>query len=149
MREVKLIKIGDILKSGHGLYKDVSIGQSVLSFISVNRQGIDTDYLREKFDSIFECGYYPFVKGYDTSSIYDYGVFDQDNTIKNGFIDDNLQLEVDSVFRFSPKDGTNYSWSTSKINYVISDDIFITRNSVYLIYDSILVRQDRLKKLGI
>lgn len=43
----------------------------------------------------------------------------------------------------------NSSWHTSVVVDVISDNLFITKNSVYLLYDKSVDRDNKLKELGI
>lgn len=43
----------------------------------------------------------------------------------------------------------NSSWQTSKIELIISDNILITKNSVYAIHDVSTLRDQKLKGLGI
>lgn len=40
-------------------------------------------------------------------------------------------------------------WTTSLIKYILSDNIFITNNSVYAIHDLIKMRNDKLNIIGI
>ena len=51
-----------------------------------------------------------------------------------------------------PKIGESYgvgNWYTSTVNYIIDDNILITRNSVYAIHDISKIREKLLNDLGI
>lgn len=43
----------------------------------------------------------------------------------------------------------NSSWHTSAVVDIISNDLFITKNSVYLLYDKSIDRDNKLRELGI
>ena len=146
MREIKLIKIGPV---NNGIRYDD--GKSTISYLNVNRSKLDNIYIEDNFNSIFNNSSFPFIRGevinydytYNPNNIYSSVDWDEE-TIKNGKIDDDFSIEIDGVFAFSDK-----HWRTSKIKYIISDNLFITFNSVYLIYDDTIVRDSKLAKLGI
>jgi hypothetical protein len=40
-----------------------------------------------------------------------------------------------------------YTWVTSTVQYIITNNIFITKNSVYLLIDKSMLRDDKLNKI--
>lgn len=132
---VKIIKIGSVVKS-------FTKGQSDL--IELYRGSIN-DY------------YIDIIKRYSISeneSLFEFIYSNKDSV--------NIKYsELDIKLHKFPKVGENTTgiilksnqycgsiqWSSTTVNYIIDDKIFITKNSVYAIYDLSEVRDSKINKL--
>lgn len=142
--EVELIKIGEIMKQpSHTLIMLADEDEPAIShYISILKEHCEKNYPDYKFMK---------TKGIIRSSgENNYWSGNPFSNPPNMVAHRHLRGTSDS----SPVIGqaftiNNSSWHTSPVEIIISDNIIITKNSVYAIHDASIMRDQKLKDLGI
>lgn len=136
--KVEIIKLGSILRGG--VYEITPLIQIISKDETTLNEDIISFYLGQLKEYVGDR--YLIMK---TKGIVGSINFNPYVSIKGPFfiINDSLP-QIGQKFKCN-----SGNWGTSIVEEIVSDDVFITKNSVYLIYDKSKFRERKLDDLGI
>jgi hypothetical protein len=143
MKNVEVIKIGEVIRS---IWKDgetIDLSERLIMTISEDINNVSFYYL-SKLKEYCQSNNISTVDGKgivpSTGSVFSKHI----RTNKNIFGIEDAPLVIDQSYTIS-----NGAWHSSKVKSIISEYMFITKNSVYAIHDLSIMRSEKLKDLGI
>jgi hypothetical protein len=144
--EVEIIKLGDVMKMTPST---TDFSQNILIMTVEEDDAVISHYLTILRDHCAQhCPQYSFMKtkGIVRSSGADNYSF---GPIHSMIGKHRIGVSDGSPIVGQPFTINNNNWHTSKIELIISDNILITKNSVYAIHNNSVMRDQKLKDLGI
>ena len=132
------------------MFKDINGSLWKYKIVKIGRVEEGNEYLVPKGRSIITPIIFEHVNLYKQFELIDDFLYKIDrrknNTIETHVKYGNYISDLKVGYRFT-LGKTNIFDSTSDIKYIINNNLFITKNSVYFIYDQSSYRDEQLKKL--
>lgn len=137
--EVEIIKLGDVMKmtgSGTLIMTVEEDDPTIIHYLNILR---DYKYYAPKYSFMKTKG---IVRSSAENNYFSGTPFSNPNKHRIGIPDGDPIIGQSFTIN-------NSSWCTSRIEIIISDNILITKNSVYAIHNNLIMRDQKLKDLGI
>ena len=156
---VALIRIGVINNKPKVAHDEKFTGKSEIIWLDTDNQSIidkfnsikDVQIIQDNFlfptKPYFIAGIRNFDRAADEINGIELGAGNK-LEVNYGIISDSTQYYIGgrvTLIQKVPNPALSGFWSTSTIRHIISDQIFLTRNSVYLIWTLSDIRDERLK----